>query len=394
MAQLSMVAGATVPALLEHTIGEALDRAVKRWPDAEALVSAHQDIRWTWAEFGQRVDAVAAGLLTLGLNPGDRVGVWAPNCAEWTLVQFATAKAGLIQVNINPAYRLSEIEYTLKKVGVKVLVSARAIQVQRLCRHDRDPGAGDPGVEAGRAEVSAAAGPARRGADRRGQAAGLDGVRRTAACAPPDAIATDLAEIWRNVGPQRRDQHPVHQRHHRLAQGRDAVASQHPQQWLFRRRGDGPWRGRPALHSGAALSLLRHGDGQSCLRHSRRDDGLSVGRVSTLRRCCGRVEAERCTALYGVPTMFIAVLEHPGFDGFDLSSLRTGIMAGAPCPNEVMRKVIERMNMRDVRIAYGMTETSPVSFQTSRDDPLERRVSTVGRVQPHLEVKVDRRRRA
>ena len=386
MAQLSMVAGATVPALLEHTIGEALDRAVKRWPDAEALVSAHQDIRWTWAEFGQRVDAVAAGLLSLGLNPGDRVGVWAPNCAEWTLVQFATAKAGLIQVNINPAYRLSEIEYTLKKVGVKVLVSAEHFKSSDY---------------AGMIETLAPEIPASTPGD-------LKSARL------PDLRGVVLIGGSRRAGWTAFDELPMRTTGAdlgRLADIGETLDRNDAINIQFTSGTTGLPKGATLSHRnilnnayfvGAAMGLgegdrlcipvpLYHCFGMvmanlACAVHGATmvyaSEGFEPAQV--LRT----VEFERCTGLHGVPTMFIAELEHPDFAGFDLSSLRTGIMAGSPCPIEVMRKVIDRMNMSEVGIAYGMTETSPVSFQTSRDDPLERRVSTVGRVQPHLEVKV------
>ncbi|MBI1358781.1 MAG: AMP-binding protein [Alphaproteobacteria bacterium] len=386
MSQLSKVAGATVPALLEHTIGEALDRAVRSWPKSEALVSVHQDIRWSWAEFGQRVEAVAAGLLSLGLNPGDRVGVWAPNCAEWTLVQFATAKAGLIQVNINPAYRLSEIEYTLKKVGVKVLVSAERFKSSDYAGMIETLAPEIPTSKPG--ELKSARLPDLRGVVLIGEGGRAGWVAFDEL--PMRTTGRDLARIA-EIG--------------ETLDRNDAINIQ------FTSGTTGLPKGATLSHRnilnnayfvGAAMGLgegdrlcipvpLYHCFGMvmanlACVVHGATMIYASEGfePYAVLRA----VEEERCTGLHGVPTMFIAELEHPDFAGFDLSSLRTGIMAGSPCPIEVMRKVIDRMNMSEVGIAYGMTETSPVSFQTARNDPLERRVSTVGRVQPHLEVKV------
>ncbi len=386
MSQPSLVRGATAPALLEHTIGEALSRAAAQWPDREALVSVHQGIRWTYAEFARRVDQLAAGLLTLGLERGDRVGVWGPNCAEWALAQFATARVGLIQVNINPAYRLSEVEYTLNKVGVKVLICTERFKtsdyvgmMEELAPEIVESDAGD--IQSKRlphlTHVVQIGGKPRVGWLQ------FDDVARIATegwLAKADAIA---ATLDRN----------------------DAINIQFTS-------------GTTGLPKGATLSHrnilnnayfvglgMRLGQGDRLLipvplYHC---FGMVMGNLNCIVHGATMVyasegfeplavlkaaEAEKCTALHGVPTMFIAELEHPEFDRFDLSSLRTGLMAGSPCPIEVMRKVNDRMHMHEVGIAYGMTETSPVSFQTASDDPLDRRVSTVGRIQPHLEVKV------
>jgi len=382
----SLVRGVAEPPLLEHTIGEALALAVARWPGCEALVSVHQGVRWTWAEFGARVDALAAGLLALGLRPGDRVGVWGPNSAEWTLAQFATARAGLIQVNINPAYRLSELEYTLVKVGVKALIAAERFKtsdyvgmVEALAP---EIARGEPG------RIAAARLPELRaviqvGGTPRPGWLGFDAVPDLAT----EADRRDLAAIGAGL-----DRH-------------DAINIQFTS-------------GTTGLPKGATLShrnILNNAYFVGLAMGLGEGDRLCI--PVPLYHCFGMVmgnlacavhgatmiypsegfeplavletlAAERCTALHGVPTMFIAELEHPRFDSFDLSALRAGIMAGSPCPIEVMRKVIDRMNMTEVGIAYGMTETSPVSFQTAVDDPLDRRVSTVGRVQPHLEVKI------
>ena len=377
--------GATTPALLEHTIGEALDLAVARWPDAEALVSRHQGIRWTWREFARRADDLAAGLLALGLEPGDRVGVWAPNCAEWTLAQFATARVGMIQVNINPAYRLSEVEYTLKKVGVKALISADRFKTSEYVAMIETLAPEIATSTAGK--LSAAGLPDLKvviqiGGETRPGWLAFDAVGDLAS----DADRRRIGEIAAGL-----DRH-------------DAINIQFTS-------------GTTGLPKGATLShrnILNNAYFVGLSMGLKEGDRLCVpvplyhcfGMVMSNLACCVHggtivypgpafdplavletVQAERCTALHGVPTMFIAELQHPEFDRFDLT-LRAGLMAGAPCPIEVMKKVMERMHMGDVGIAYGMTETSPVSTQTAVDDPVMRKVGTVGRVQPHLEIKV------
>ena len=383
----SYVCGIADAPLLGDTIGRSLDQAAARWGDREALVSPSHDVRWTWKEFAERVDALAAGFLALGLERGARIGVWSLNRPEWTLTQFAAAKAGLILVTINPAYRLSELEFALAKVGCAAIVTATAFKtsnyMEMLNTLLPELATSQPGeLQAARLPqlraVIQIGGPKSPGTIAFEDVAQMGGARHR----------EQLAELARTLQFDDARQHPVHQRHHGIAEGRDADASQHPQQRLFRRPRDAPDRAGPHLHSGAALSLLRHGDGQSRLRHARRHHGLSRRRLRSRWRRCKTIEREKCTALYGVPTMFIAELDHPEFARFDLKSLRTGIMAGAPCPVEVMKRVNNEMNMGEVTIAYGMTETSPVSFQSATDDPLERRVSTVGRIHPHVEVKV------
>ncbi len=386
MTKMSLVRGADQSPLLETTIGQALAAAVQRWPDAEALVSVHQGIRWTFAEFGRRVEALAAGLLSLGLEKGDRVGVWAPNCAEWTLAQFATARAGLIQVNINPAYRLNEVEYTLKKVGVKALIAAKSFKTSNYVGM----------IEALAPEIAGGEPPGELLAVRLPD---LRTVIQIGGEPRPGWLAFD--EVARRGGPA--DQAKLKM----IAATLDRMD---PINIQFTSGTTGLPKGATLSHRnilnnayfvGAGMGLgpgdrlcipvpLYHCFGMvmgnlACVVHGATMVYASEGfePLAVLKT----IEAERCTALHGVPTMFIAQLEHPEFGAFDLSSLRTGLMAGSPCPIEVMRKVIDRMHMHQVGIAYGMTETSPVSFQTAMDDPLERRVSTVGRVQPHLEVK-------
>ena len=386
MSQPSLVSGASQPALLEDTIGEALLRAARLWPDQEALVSVHQGIRWTYRQFAEEVDRLAAGLLALRLEKGDRVGVWAPNCAEWTLVQFATARVGLIQVNINPAYRLSEVEYTLNKVGVKALVCARAFKtsdyVGMINELAPEIATSPPG------ELQSKRLPELRSVVQIGDAPGpgwfafadLAARATPAHVAKVEAIAATL---------DRNDAINIQFTSGTTGLPKGATLSHRNilNHALFSGLGMGLKPGDrllipvPLYHCFGMvlgnLACITHG--AAMIYSAEGYDPLSVLKT---------VEAEKCTGLHGVPTMFIAELEHPDFDTFDLSSLRTGIMAGSPCPIEVMKKVIDRMHMHQVGIGYGMTETSPISFQTAIDDPLERRVSTVGRVQPHLEVKI------
>lgn len=384
MEALSQVKGATQPPLLEHTIGEALDRAARLWPEAEALVSVHQNIRLTWAELLAQADAFAAGLLALGLRPGDRVGVWAPNCAEWTIAQFATARAGMIQVNINPAYRASELEYTLRKVGVSLLIctarfksSDYVAMVEALVPGLSRQGVVDsPGLPRLRHLVQIG-GEVRAGWRRFDEIAGLAGRddREMLAALPAGLAAHDPINIQFTSGTTG------------LPKGATLSHRNILNNAYFVGLGMGLGEGDrlcvpvPLYHCfGMVMSNL------ACMVHGATmvypSDGFDPGAVLAV------VEAERCTALHGVPTMFIAEQQHPAFASADMSSLRTGLMAGSPCPVEVMRKVMNTMHMTEVGIAYGMTETSPVSFQTAVDDPVERRVSTIGRVQPHLEVKI------
>lgn len=386
MGHQSLVRGASEPPLLEYTIGDALLRAAKAWPTQEALVSVHQGIRWTYQQFADEVDRLAAGLLALDLQPGDRVGVWAPNCAEWTLVQFATARAGLIQVNINPAYRLSEVEYTLNKVGVKALVCAEKFKtsdyVGMINELAPEIATSTPG------ELRARRLPHLRHVIQIGgkPAPGWLGFADIAEKAT-DAHVSQLEAIAAKL--DRNDAINIQFTSGTTGLPKGATLSHRNilNNALFVGRGMGLKPGDrllipvPLYHCfGMVMGNL------ACVVHGATMIYASEGfePLAVLRT----IEAERCTGVHGVPTMFIAELEHPDFEKFDLSSLRTGVMAGSPCPIEVMKKVIDRMHMHQVGIGYGMTETSPVSFQTSVDDPIERRVSTVGRVQPHLEVKI------
>jgi fatty-acyl-CoA synthase len=375
MAGLSYVHGASDKPLIGRTIGAFFDEACAAHPDALALIVRHQGIRWTYAELKTRVDGFAAGLLALGLEPGDRVGIWAPNCAEWLITQYATAKAGLILVNINPAYRLSEVEYALNKVGCRALVTAVRFKTSDYLGMIRDL------REAGRLpklEAVITIG---------------DDPHRGCLGFPHVMVTGDRADRARlaEIGSTLQFDEAINIQFTSGTTGfpKGATLSHHnilnngffTGEAMGLAAGDRVCVPVPLYHCfGMVIGNL------GCLTHGAAvvypSEGFDPGEA------LAAVQAERCAALFGVPTMFIAMLAHPQFGAFDLSSLRTGAMGGSPCPVEVMRQVIERMHMRHVTNVYGMTETSPVSFQTSVSDSLDRRVSTVGRVHPHLEVKV------
>ena len=369
----SYVHGASSTPLIGETIGAHFDRMAAKHAARDALVVRHQDVRWSWAELKRRVDNLACSLRRLGLAPGERIGIWSQNCSEWVLTQFATAKAGLILVNINPAYRRSELEYALNKVQCKALILSPGFKasnyieilqsvaldlksletVIRLGR-DKTPGMlnfDDLLVDASDAEVEQ-----------------LEALGRTLQFDDPINIQFTSGTTGAPKG--------ATLTHHNILNNGYFIG----EAMRFSEK-DRLCIPVPLYHCfGMVLGNL------ACLTHGATmvypDGGFDAKSVLEA------VQAERCTALHGVPTMFIAVLDHPDFPKYDLSSLRTGIMAGSPCPVEVMKRVAGTMNMREVTIAYGMTETSPVSFQSSVDDPLERRVSTVGRIQPHIEVKI------
>ena len=383
---LSYVHGAHDVPLIGETIGPFLARIAARYPDNEALVVPHQDVRWTYAQFDERVTALAAGLLALGLQPGDRVGIWSPNCAEWVLVQFATARAGLILVNINPAYRRAELEYVLGKVECACLILAPAFKSSDYLAMLQDVVP----------EIRASA-PGRLHAARLPR---LRHVIRLGTGETPGMLGFDSLLASPDAGQRER-----------LAAIEAGLQFDQAVNIQFTSGTTGAPKGATLTHHnilnngffvGEAMKLtsrdrlcipvpLYHCFGMvlgnlACVTHGAAmvfpGESFEPGAV------LATVQAERCTGLHGVPTMFIALLDHPGFGRYDLSTLRTGIMAGSPCPAEVMSRVIGKMHMAQITIAYGMTETSPVSFQSSVDDPVPLRVSTIGRVHPHLEVKI------
>ena len=371
MSGLAYSRGPIAVPLLDTTIGTALRLAASRWADGVALVSRHQGLRWTWAELDAVVDRVATGLLHLGVEPGDRVGIWAPNCAEWTLIQFATARIGAILVTINPAYRVSEVEYALNKVGCSVLVTATRFKTSDYLAMLREIGREAlPGLRS----IVTIGEDAHEGflpwASLLREADGAALVKAENALGPDDAINIQFTSGTTGFPKGATLTHRnILNNGYFTAQtialtSADRICIPVPLYHCF-----GMVLGNlAALTSGAAMVYPGEAfDPQSVLQ---------------------AVEAEGCTALYGVPTMFIAVLGQPALDTTDVSTLRTGIMAGSPCPVTVMREVIDRLNMREVTIGYGMTETSPLTTQTATDDPLEERVGTVGRVHPHAEAKI------
>lgn len=366
-ARLSYAAGGAEPPLLEETIGANLERTVAAHAEREALVEVATGRRWTWAELDADVDALARGLLAAGIERGDRVGIWAPNCAEWTLTQYATAKVGAVLVNVNPAYRTHELAYAVEQSGMRLLVAASRFRTSDYAAMVAAVRADCPALE---------------------RVVLLDTEDWAALLAegeplPAGAVAERMAEL-----------DPA-----------DPINIQYTSGTT----------GRP---KGATLShrnILNNGYLTTELIALGPEDRLCIpvpfyhcfGMVMANLGCTSHgttmvipapafdpeatlatIAAERCTGVYGVPTMFIAMQHHPTFAGHDLSTLRTGIMAGSVCPVEVMRRCIEDMGMTQVSIAYGMTETSPVSCQTRVDDDVERRTATIGRVHPHLEIKV------
>ena len=381
----SHVRGATEVPLSDGTIGGLLARVAATDGDRDAVVSVRQGIRWTYAELDRRTNEFAAGLLALGLRPGDRIGMWAPNCAEWVVVQFATARAGLILVNVNPAYRGDELGYVLDTTGCRALITAVRFKTSdylAILRELVPELAGGGPIPVSR------------------QAAALRYVVTLGDGFHPGCVRfTDVAALadgaWfacmQEAAAAVRADHAANIQFTSGTTGRPKAPTLSHRNLV----NNGFFIGEATgLRAGSRLCIpvpLFHCFGMvignlACVTHAATMvyPGEAFDPVAVLQT----VADERCDALHGVPTMFIALLNHPEFSRFDLSGLRRGVMGGAPCPIEVMREVVDRMHMREVTIAYGMTETSPISFQSGRDDPLELRVSTVGRVQPHLEVKI------
>jgi len=372
MSQRSYVSGPSPLPLLGSTIGAELDRVAAATPEALAVVSRHQGVRLSYAELHQRAEEAARGLLALGVEKGDRVGVWAGNSVEWLVTQYATAKIGAILVNVNPAYRRHELEYALSKSGVSVLVSARGFRQTDYLELLRVTAPRLPALETIVLLGEGSAGMlAWDDLLERAGSVSVDRLRAREATLDFD----DPINIQYTSGTTGFPKGATLSHHNILNNGffvglgcgygaSDRICVPVPLYHCF-----GMVMGNlGALAHGAAVVYPE----------------VAFDPQATLEA----IQAERCTSLYGVPTMFIAQLQHPDFASYDLSSLRTGIMAGSPCPVEVMKQVIDRMHMGDVTICYGMTETSPVSFQTTANDDLEHRTGTVGAVHPHVECKI------
>jgi len=371
MTNFSYAKGPTDTPLIAVTIGAALEDAAANWSDDLALSSRHQDIRWNWSELNAEVNRVASGLLAQGIKKGDRVGIWSPNCAEWTVTQFATAKIGAVLVTINPAYRLSEVEYALNKVGCVALVTAAAFKTSDYLGMLRE--LGDARLPSLKLKVAL-------GADEHDGFLSWDALRL-------EADHNQLSAVGAGLGPH------------------DPINIQFTS-------------GTTGFPKGATLThhnILNNGQFTTETLHLTKADricipvplyhcfGMVLGNLAALTSGAAMiypaeafdpvetmkaVQAEGGTALYGVPTMFIAILSLADLSAYDVSNLRTGIMAGSPCPAPTMRAVMDKLNMTQVTIGYGMTETSPLTTQTATNDPLDKRVETVGRVHPHAEAKV------
>ncbi|SOE10230.1 fatty-acyl-CoA synthase [Streptomyces sp. 2323.1] len=365
--ELSYASGAAGRPLLGHTIGTDLSRTLSRFGDREALVEVASGRRWTYTELGRAVDEVALGLLAKGVTKGDRVGIWAPNCAEWVLVQYATAKIGAILVNVNPAYRVHELAYVLRQAGITVLVSATHHKTSDYRRMIEQVRAESPALR----DVVYIDDPTWGGLLAAGAAVPQS---RLAEC-EQTLTADDPVNIQYTSGTTGFPKGATLSHHNILNNGYWVAET------LAYTEHDRVCLPVPFYHCFGMvmgnLGITSHG---ACIVIP----APAFDAATTLQA----VQDERCTSLYGVPTMFIAELNHPDFGSYDLSSLRTGIMAGSPCPEEVMKRVVAEMHMAEVSICYGMTETSPVSTQTRRDDDLAHRTETVGRVLPHIEVKV------
>jgi len=364
-AALSYSSGESETPLLGDTIGANFDATVARFGDREALVDRTTGRRWTYAELAADVDALALGLLELGIGKADRVGIWAPNGPEWTLTQYATAKIGAILVNINPAYRTRELDFVLNQSGTRLLIAAERLKNSDYAAMIAEVRPNCAGLE----HVVIIGRPDWESLIQRGRQSNRSALERI------HLDTDDPINIQYTSGTTGFPKGATLSHHNILNNGffvgelcnyteADRICIPVPFYHCF-----GMVMGNLAATSHGACMVI---------------PAPSFDPVATLEA----VQAERCTSLYGVPTMFIAELSAPGFADYDLSSLRTGIMAGSPCPVEVMKQVMSQMSMREVSICYGMTETSPVSTQTRVDDSLDRRVSTVGRVGPHLEVKV------
>ncbi|MFK8030137.1 MAG: AMP-binding protein [Gammaproteobacteria bacterium] len=382
----SYTCGSSSEPIIYETIGNYLDEVASRYPDTEALVVCHQNIRWSYSEFNQKVNELAAGLINLGIVAGDRVGIWGPNSSEWVLTQMATAKIGALLVCVNPAYRLYELEYALNKAGCKALVTAEQFKTSKYLEMLYELAPELTSCEPGKLKSE--------------KLPNLELVVRMGDTKSPGMF--NFPDVC-SAGTQ------AH--HDRIAELKNELRPDDPINIQFTSGTTGSPKGATLTHcnilnngylTGEGLRLtptdrlcipvpLYHCFGMvlgnlACFSHGSTvvypDEAFDP--ATTLRA----VESERCTGLHGVPTMFLAELSHPDFAKFDLSSLRTGVMAGSPCPVDVMKRVISDMNMKHILIGYGQTELSPINHMTLPEDPIEKRVETVGRAVPWLEIKL------
>lgn len=382
----SYMCGAASEPLVYETIGNLFDNTVERFPDHLALVVPHQQVRWTYREYQGQVNRLATGLLALGINPGDRVGIWAPNCYEWCLTQIATAKIGAILVCINPAYRLYELEYALNKVQCRAIISAQLFKSSDYLGMLRElapelehcaPGA-LRAKKLPHLEMVVRMGP--------DKTPGMFNFDEVCALGSDDDLAR-MEKIARDLLPD----DPINIQFTSGTTGHPKGATLTHCNVLNNGKVNGDVMRLTQADKVCIPVPLYHCFGMvignlGCITHGAAAvfPGEAFDPLTTLQV----VSDEQCTALHGVPTMFIAELDHPRFGDFDLTSLRTGIMAGAPCPVEVMKQVMGKMHMEQILIAYGQTELSPVSHATEPDDPLDKRVATVGKPCPHLETKI------
>lgn len=382
----SYLCGQASKPLLYETIGQCFDRIAATYPDREALVVRHQDIRWTFSEYQKEINALATGLLKQGIKPGDRVGIWSPNRYEWCLTQFATAKIGAIMVCINPAYRLYELEYSLNKVECSAIITAESFKTSEYLKMLQELAPELASCEPG--QLRSAKLPHLTTVIRMGEAKTPGMMNFAEVCA--SGTETEAAELERLSGTLQPD---------------DPINIQ------FTSGTTGSPKGATLTHFNILNNGFQVAEGMQFTEEDRlcipvplyHCFGMVMGNLACLSQGATAVfpsdafepvsvletiAAEKCTALHGVPTMFIAELETPDFDKYDVSSLRTGIMAGGPCPAEVMKRLIAKMNMSEITIMYGQTETSPVNHMTAIDAPLNKRVETVGKVGPHQEIKI------
>ncbi len=382
----SYVHGASATPLLHQTIGEALDRAAQRWPDQEAVVVRDSKIRLTFTELRHRAGRLAAGFIALGLTPGDRIGIWSPNRIEWVLTQYAAAKAGLVLVNINPAYRVAELEHALNKVECRALVTADRFRTSDYIGMLRTLAPELAHCAAGALQAA--------------RLPHLAVVIHMEATEEPGFL--DFAAVERMAGPAEEA---------RLAELAGIIQPDDAANIQFTSGTTGAPKGATLTHNNIVNNAFFQGEVIGAREGDRYCNALPLyhcggtvcgsllgivhgvtliwlGEAFDPAAALETLQSERCTIFAGVPTIFVAIVNHPGFSGYDLSCLRTGMIGGAPCPEALMRRIIDEMHMRDVTIIFGMTETSPVSIQTRPDDTLERRVSTVGRAHPNLEIKV------